>query len=332
MRLSLFKKQKGVALITVLMILAIMVAVAAGMTGRLVASLKRTEGLVHSQGAYWYAQAAADMGEMVLDDDFADSKIVSLDQNWATPDMVFPLDNGSIAGTLKDMRSCFNVNALRAPDKEGKRPLALKQFQALLEALSLDDYRAEMIADSTRDWIDKEKKSSGAQGAEDDFYSGLRPAYLTGNQLMIDISELRTVQGVGVEIFKRISPYLCAIPSDKQLINVNTIAEDQPQILQALFEGDDKETPLSVDNFKELLKDRPTSGWESVDKFLAEPALSSVEVSDELKKQLRISSDFFQLNGTIEFEDRLLSVKLLFKVENKKSKMIRYQSGGLGAQ
>jgi general secretion pathway protein K len=326
--LTHLKKQKGVALISILMILAIMVTVAAGMTGRLITSLKRTEGLAHSQGTYWYAQAAADMGKMVLDNDFADSKTVSLDQNWATPDMVFPLDNGSIAGTVKDMRSCFNVNALHSPDKNGKRPLLLKQFQLLLEELSIDDYLAEMIADSTRDWIDKDNNISGAQGAEDDFYSGQPVPYLTGNQPLIDITELRAIQGVGVKTFERIAPYLCAIPSDKQSINVNTIAVDQPEILVAMFKS---EIDLSIDDVKEILKDRPMSGWESVDKFLAEPAFGSTNISEELKKQLSVTSDFFQLNGTIEFEERLLSVKLLFKIENKKAKMIRYQSGGFNA-
>ncbi|WP_413700717.1 hypothetical protein ACLKMH_02330 [Psychromonas sp. KJ10-10] len=50
------KKQRGIALITVLMILAIMVTIATTMTGRLTLSLKRTEGLLFSQSVYWYGQ------------------------------------------------------------------------------------------------------------------------------------------------------------------------------------------------------------------------------------------------------------------------------------
>ena len=106
------KKQGGLALITVLMILAIMVTIATTMTGRLTLALKRTEGLTFSQKVYWYGQAAADLGRMILNEDFANSNVISLDQIWATPDMVFPLDDGNIAGQIQDFRSCFNVNAV----------------------------------------------------------------------------------------------------------------------------------------------------------------------------------------------------------------------------
>jgi len=42
-------KQQGIALITVLMILAIMVTVASTMTGRMTSSLLRTEGVNYSE-------------------------------------------------------------------------------------------------------------------------------------------------------------------------------------------------------------------------------------------------------------------------------------------
>ncbi len=40
-----YHKQRGIALITILMILAIMVTIASTMTGRMTSSLLRTEGL-----------------------------------------------------------------------------------------------------------------------------------------------------------------------------------------------------------------------------------------------------------------------------------------------
>ena len=321
----LHRKQQGVALITVLMILSIMVAVALTMTGNLTTSLKRTEGLVFSQNVYWYGQAAGDMGVMVLNEDFKDSEIVSLDQTWATPDMVFPLENGSLAGEVKDMRSCFNINAIRPADKEGKRAIGVTQFQLLLEKIGVEEFRSEIIADSTRDWIDVDDKVSGGQGAENSIYEALSIPHLAANNLMVDISELRSVQGVGQKTFEVILLFLCALPSADQKINVNTVALDQPEILYALF---GKESRIALDTFKEVLKDRPTSGWNSVDKFLSEKALSGFTASDELKKQLSVKSDFFELAGVVEFEDRLLAIKLMFKVKNKKAKVIRYQSGG----
>ena len=319
------KKQQGVALITVLMILSIMVAVAVTMTGRLTTSLKRTQGLIFSQNVYWYGQAAADMGVMVLNEDFADSEVASLDQTWATPDMTFPLENGNLGGEIKDMRSCFNINAIREPDKEGKRAVGVTQFQLLLEEIGVEEYSAEIIADSARDWIDADDHVSGAQGAEDSIYQARSIPHLAANNLMVDVSELRAVQGVGRRTFEAISPFLCAIPSTDQKINVNTVAIDQAEILVALF---GKESGIEVDAIRDALKKRPTSGWNNVEAFLAEPAISQFSASEELKKQLAVKSEFFQLNGVVEFEERLMAVQLLFKVDNKKASVIRYQSGG----
>ena len=319
------KKQDGIALITVLMILAIMVTVAATMTGRLTLSLKRTEGLTFSQKVYWYGQAAADFGRMVLNEDLADSTVISLDQIWATPDMVFPLDDGHIAGEIKDFRSCFNVNSVALKTPGNKPDAAVGQFKALLEAIGVNDYSAETIAQSARDWIDENDRNDGAQGAEDSFYQGRNIAHLAANNLMVDISELRAVQGVDKEAYEKIVPYLCAVPSREQKINVNTVSVEQPEILYALFKV---YHDLSVADFETLLQERPVSGWNSINEFLASSLFAQLKITDPLKKQLGVSSEFFQLNGVAEFEERLLAVRLLFQIKEKKANVIRYQSGG----
>tara|TARA_R110001583_G_scaffold7720_9_gene37967 strand:- start:58716 stop:59696 length:981 start_codon:yes stop_codon:yes gene_type:complete len=320
------KKQRGIALITVLMILAIMVTIAATMTGRLTLSLKRTEGLIFSQSVYWYGQAAGDFGRMVLEQDFSDSSIISLDQNWALPEMVFPLENGSIAGEFKDLRSCFNLNTLAEKDKGDVRARPVKQFESLLIELGINDYTAEMIAESSRDWIDTDDESNVAQGAEDSTYQALAVAHLAANNLMVDISELRAVQGVGQKIFERIAPYLCAIPSAEQKINVNTVQIEQAAILYVLFKD---ELSLSLEDFTQLLEDRPTSGWNSVNDFLASSVFGSSSISSDVTNELSVTSDYFQLNAVADFQERSNAIQVLYEINDKKATVIRYQSGGL---
>ncbi|AGH80128.1 general secretion pathway protein K [Psychromonas sp. CNPT3] len=319
---------KGMALIIVLMILAIMVLLASTMTERLTLSLKRTEGTMLSQGGYWYAQATAELARMILEDDFANNERVSLDQNWATPDSVFPLENGNISGTIIDMRSCFNINAVAAPDNEEVRATGVTQLQRLLEALDIDDYLAETIADSTRDWIDADKVSLAAQGAEDSFYEALSVPHLSANVAMIDISELRALRGVTSKVFSKISPYLCAIPSKTQHININTVRIDQAEILYAIFP---ERLNLSIRDFEKLLDERDKSGWKSVDEFFTAEIFKGLNIPSAIKSQLSVQSEFFQLNGIVQFSERLIRVKLLFKIENKKAYTIRYQSSGLGS-
>jgi general secretion pathway protein K len=319
-------KQRGIALITVLMILAIMVTIAATMTGRLTLSLKRTEGLLFSQSVYWYGQAAGDFGRMILEQDFSDSSIVSLDQNWALPEMVFPLESGSIAGEFKDLRSCFNLNTLAEKDKGDVRARPVEQFENLLIELGINDYTAEMIAESSRDWIDSDDQSNASQGAEDSTYEARTVTHLAANNLMVDISELRAVQGVGQKVFDHIAPYLCAIPSTEQKINVNTVEVEQAALLYVLFKN---ELSLTVDDFTELLEDRPTSGWSGVDDFLASSVFGSSTISSDVKNELSVTSDYFQLNGIAEFQERINAIQILFEINDKKATVIRYQSGGL---
>ncbi|MGB5444777.1 MAG: type II secretion system minor pseudopilin GspK [Psychromonas sp.] len=326
MTASYYKQQRGVALITVLMILAIMVTIAATMTGRLTLSLKRTEGLTFSQKVYWYGQASAVLGKKILDENFSDSSVVSLDQMWATPNMVFPLENGQIAGGIRDLRSCFNINTLAVADQGDTPALPLRQFQNLLEVLEVSEYGAQMIAESTRDWIDENDSSDATLGAEDSYYQAMSVSHLAANNLMTDISELRSVQGVDSKTYERIEPYLCAIPSREQKINVNTVNIEQVEILYALFKD---ELNLSIDDLTTLLEDRPTSGWANVDEFFAMDLFQGVTVSAPLKAQLSITSDFFQLTSVATFEDRLLAVDLTFQVDEEEAKVIRYQSGGI---
>ena len=324
-KLNKKSNQNGVALITVLMIVAIMVTIAATMTGRLSQSLKRTEGITFAQKVYWYGQAAADLGKMILEDDFSDSSIVSLDQVWATQGMIFPLEEGHIAGEIKDLRSCFNINAVGLADKDNVRAVPVQQLQTLLEALDISSYDAETIAESTRDWVDSDDQSNASQGAEDSFYEARVVPHLAANSIMVDISELRSVQGVSAVIYEKISPYLCAIPSKEQKINVNTVSSEQAEILFALFES---ELSITVAELQEWLEDRPTSGWASVDEFLNVSLFDDLEASSPIKQQLSVESEFFQMNGIAEFSDRLLAVDLVFQISAKKAKVIRYQSGG----
>ncbi|WP_354623471.1 type II secretion system minor pseudopilin GspK [Psychromonas sp. MME2] len=318
-------KQNGIALITVLLILAIMVTIAATMTGRLTLSLKRTEGLAFSQKAYWYGQSAISLGTMILNQDIGDSDVISLDQIWATPGMIFPLENGNFAGEIKDLRSCFNINSLAEQDKNNITALGVRQFQSLLEAIGLNDYSAEMIAQSTRDWIDSDDQASALQGAEDSHYQGLAVPLLAANNFMVDLTELRSVQGVSKNIYEKIAPYLCAIPANEQNINVNTVSLDHPEILYALFKPDHD---FTISDFKQLLEDRPISGWNNISDFFAMDLFNGVAISEKQKGQLSVSSDFFQLNGVVEYEERLLAIKILFQMKDKKANVIRYQSGG----
>ena len=321
-----YRKQSCIALITVLMILAIMVTIAATMTGRMTASLLRTEGLNYSEKIYWYSQATVEFSRMILESNFEDSEVVSLDQTWATPDLAFPVDEGTITGNIVDYRSCFNINALSVEEEDDTEPLALTQFKLLLTALEVDDSSIDIIAESTRDWVDSNDIADESEGAEDRYYEAQNVPHLTANNLMSDISELRSVQGVTGDIYESIKKHLCALPTSEQLINVNTVRQDKAEVLYALFP---EELDLSVEDFQDLLDDRATSGWSSVDEFLESDLLSDKVIPEDVQSQLSVTSDYFELYGSAEFDDRTIVLKSLFKIEDEEATTVRFQFAGI---
>lgn len=318
-------KQSGVALITVLLILAVMVIVATNMTSRLQIGLMRTEGQVLSQKAYWYGQAAEAFVGMTLKSTLNDDDVVSLSQAWATSGMSFPLDGGNISGKITDMQSCFNLNALDVEDKtDGNKALVAQQFQALLETLGVEGYYAEQITDSVRDWVDKNDQVVSSQGAEDSFYEARGVPHLAANAAMVHVSEFRAIQAVSAGVYDRVSPYLCVVPDKDWILNVNTVSPEQPAIFQAMF------TPrLSAEQAQGLLDERPQNGWSTKEDFFAASSLAGIDFPEEIKKQVDVKSQYFELQGVAEFDSTQVALQALFKATKQEVVTLRRQYGGV---
>ena len=89
-------------------------------------------------------------------------------------------------------------------------------------------------------------------GVEDSTYEAMKPQYLPPNGWMADASELRAVYQVSGDIYQKIAPMICALPSDDWRLNVNTIEVEQAPILVAMF------TPrLEQQRCVQLIEKRP---------------------------------------------------------------------------
>lgn len=318
-------RQKGIALLTVLLILAVMVIVASNMASRLQLELRRTSNIVTHEQAQWYALAAEELVEKALKQTLKDDKTINLDQYWALEGMMYPVENGQIGGQVFDLRACFNVNAVVGnDDAKGHAPTAVRQFRNLLEQLDIEAYEAEQISDALRDWIDPDTNVITSYGAEDAYYESLTFPYQAGNQMLLDTTELRAVKGVTKGIYQRIRPYVCALPTNKLKINVNTVAKDKPEILASLFLGQ-----VSLDQVKTILEERPSSGWENVNDFFSLPELTGLKLTNDQKDVFDIKSEYFSAHLLADFDTASVKLESLFKAESeKKVYVIRRQFGG----
>jgi len=183
-----------------------------------------------------------------------------------------------VAGQVEDLQGRVNLNSLAASDEAAKAALA--RFRRLLEALELDPVLAEAVAD----WIDADIEVRLPDGAEDEEYLGLKPAYRTANALMVSPSELRLVKGFGPEVYAAIAPYVTTLP-EATSINVNTASA---QVIMGLADG------IAETDAESLIDDRGDDGFPSVAEFLKHDALAGLKIAPE---GLAVSSSYFAIRS-----------------------------------
>ncbi|WP_163932243.1 type II secretion system minor pseudopilin GspK [Paraferrimonas sp. SM1919] len=323
-------KQTGVALLLVLMVMAILATVAVEISGRTQLALKRTMHMANNEQGYWYAISAEELAKKVLKQDLDDAKgKVNLQQFWASDNIVFPVDEAQLAGKIKDMRACFNVNALaqapsNAEQQLSKQALATRQLQSLLESLQLNGAAAEQLSHGIADFVDSDSETA-PYGAEDADYEARPIPYRAANTLLQHKSELRSILGINERTYFAIKDLVCAIPGNQsQVLNVNTLDQEHGAILSAMLLG-----AVTVDEAANIISRRPAEGWDSLNDFWQDSGVDSNALEANVKSTLVISSDYFELQAGVQIDGNVfLLSSILKKSNNNQMKVLSRQLGG----
>ena len=261
-----YGQQRGVALVTALLVVAIATVAAIAMASRQQLDIRRTGSLLHGEQAWAYAVGAENWAVVVLRRDREDSKIDTLGEDWSTQPPVSFVEGGSIIGRLIDLQSRFNVNNLVSGG--GANVGNIDYYKRLLRLLDLEEELAEALVD----WIDTDINVRFPDGAEDENYLLLETPYRVSNRPLADISELRLVKGYTAEVVARLQPYLVALPEPTP-ININTA----DAVLLAALDAN-----LGLSDGEALVEARGEDGYESVASFMDQPALNAKQVDDSL--------------------------------------------------
>jgi len=279
----------GVALVSVLLIVAILMAIAS----RLLA----THDLVITQHANTFAQnqalhyvlGAETLARQALYEDLTESgpETDHLNELWAQPTMPFELDEGGfLEAQMRDLNGCFNLNNLVGSENN----LAVERFQRLASNLGIQP----QIAQTWKDWIDADEEVTGF-GAEDRDYLIAQPAYRTPNRLVTDLSELYLMQNIDPEQLALLLPHICLLPETDTLINVNTA---NSQTLAALDKG------LTLVMIEPMTLEERT--YESIDSFIVENE-DFAPAADALSTK----SAYFLLHAQAQVGDSLVTMQSL---------------------
>ena len=272
---------RGVALITAMLITALASIVAANLAWDNALDVRRTMNLLNQEQAVQVALGAESWVSVILRQDLSDSETDHLGESWAIALPSLLIDGGDVTGSIEDLQGRFNVNNLI--DESGQVVTrTLQHFQRLLIALNLDPRFAGIAAD----WIDDNIEPIFPDGAEDVTYTGIIPPYRSANQSLTSASELAALEGMDRQSFNVLRPHITALPG-RTHINVNTATE---AVLQSLDEN------ISATDVERLLAERENVGFDYM-----QNTFSSLVTPDVLNT-LDESSNYFRLKVVVRID------------------------------
>jgi general secretion pathway protein K len=246
-------RQRGTALITAILVVALATAIAASLTWDLFLDQRRAFGRIAVDRGLMYSLGAEAWAKQILRDDAQDNDVDHPGEVWATQIPPLPIEGGQIQGRIEDLNGRFNLNNLI--DATGATDsAAVEGFRRLLMALELDP----RLADRLADWIDRDVEPNFPDGAEDAEYLSRRPPFRTANRPVTSPSEVMLVHpDIGASGYAQLRPYVTALPRGTP-ININTAL---PEVLLTASEN------LGFREAERIVMDRPNEGWESIEQL-----------------------------------------------------------------
>src|SRR5688500_18856079 len=148
--MSTRRQQRGVALITAVLVVAIGTMIAVNLMWEGTLDLRRAESALAADQGLLYVQGAEAWAADILRQDLVDSPDSDhFGEQWAYELPPLPVDGGTITGKLEDLQGRFNLNKLIGADGMEDQ-LARRQFERLLNSLELDPG----LAGAVVDWLD----------------------------------------------------------------------------------------------------------------------------------------------------------------------------------
>ncbi len=277
----MIRKEKGVALVTVLGVLAL-VASWAVVNGREdLVSLKRTENMQASTQAWLIVESAQELARHVLKEDAKQSNIDSLNESWAVNIPPMPIGQGQVVGKIIDASRLLNLNDLvdekggiTAPEQEKFRVVLINLFEQLQVDMAL--------VDTLGDWMDGDDYPQGIGGAEDSLYWDRE--YRVKNAPLDRLDELLMIRGFDDDTVHKLRGFVTVRGrGGKTPVNINTAPKE---VLQALI------SDAAPQDIALILERRESEPFESISDLISMPEFSTWSASVD-QSRFTVVSDAF---------------------------------------
>lgn len=301
------KKQRGAALVIVLLLVATLSFVLLSLTTIVTTGVRRGANERARTEMLWQAIAAERIALALLEKAAAGGALQSATNEGGlfSQQLALPAERGAAALRFADATRCFNVNSLIG-ENGAAVPEEKARLATLLEAIGLGGNEAQSVAAAVSDFLDADSNVE-SQGAEDNFYTGLTTPFRTAGGPVASVSELRAVDGVTREIYTRIAPVLCARPAGQKIaINVNALRPEDAPLIHAITDGT---WPLA--EIRAHILERPPGGWQpDASAFWAGfPNPDGILLTDAANTQ----STWIEVRVLLEADQRFVEEKLIIE-------------------
>lgn len=301
--------ERGAALLTVLLLVAVMATVAATALDRLGVAIRLAgNAAVLAQGRSWLG--TAELLAMTRIEDALASRSAGSSLGLEALGQVRSIDlpdGGKVEAQLSDGGNCFNLNSLVEPrgDRLIERPEAQRQFAGLMRLSGIPDGIAMRLSIAVSDRIDTDDEGLG------------------GNTLLLDPSETMAVAGMTPAFYRQVERWLCALPTtDPTTINANALVADEA-ILLAMLAPDQ----LGLARARAQIAGRPAGGFNDATAFWNAPPLRGLDVPAPVKQQIRFRPQFVTLKAKVTSGTLDLGETALIDVRTRPARMLWRQWG-----
>jgi general secretion pathway protein K len=270
--------QRGAGILVAMLIMALAAAAAASLLQQQDLALRQLTTARDYEQAVWILKGGAQWARSILAQDTRSSAVDHGGELWATGLPSTDIEQGTVAGEIRDQQALFNVNNLVLDGYPSARDLAA--FRRLLQAIGLDAELAQGVAD----WVDADEDALPRGGAEDAYYLRLAVPYRSANQPVAEIGELLRVRGMDDATLAQLRRFATALPR-RTPVNVNLAP---PEVLVAVVHG------LTLSEAQVLASDRAAAPFRSLEDFKARLPRRSLQWNEG---ELAVASQYFLVQG-----------------------------------
>jgi len=282
--------RRGVAIISVMIVIALISASVSLMLQRFGKDLQQTKYTLNQTHALNHLYSIEAWAKIILAND--ESGFDNLNEDWATAITPIKIEGGSLYGKLTDLQSRLNLNNLI----DLKTDSYLPQYRSFFY-----------------DCINRLNTQLNQQAMADTIFS-FAVNRSPKPKLFEQLAELKTIKTITEKDYLKIRPYLSALPTLSP-INVNTASKE---VLSCLH------PQLSSNLAQKLIRYRKSQPFESIDQFWSYayslmPNLTLEQIKDSFPGEYTNTvSNYFILDTEITIEkNKLIGQTILHRKDGK---------------